>query len=60
MFHSMLYYGIMYFTVKKEVNHLIDIFKKDDYDCFKTEFTSKIPINTNVGNLTKKYLVKQT
>lgn len=48
----------MDFSLKKEANPLLTVFNKTDYDRFKAEFTTKIPISTYVGNTSKSYLAR--
>jgi hypothetical protein len=48
----------MDFTQRKVDNTLVKVFKKENYDRFKNEFTSKIPISVYIGNTTKKHLIR--
>ncbi|EPB90936.1 hypothetical protein HMPREF1544_02190 [Mucor circinelloides 1006PhL] len=55
---DLLYFRILDFSLKKEANPLLTVFNKTDYDRFKAEFTTKIPISTYVGNTSKSYLAR--
>ncbi|CAO3654900.1 unnamed protein product [Mucor hiemalis] len=53
----MLYFSILDSTVNKEINSLRTVFNETDYNRFKSELCSIIPLGTSVGNTTKKYLI---
>lgn len=46
----------MDFTVKKESDPLRTIFNKAEYNTFKDELTTKIPISTSAGNVSNRFL----
>ncbi|KAI7899826.1 uncharacterized protein BX663DRAFT_175385 [Cokeromyces recurvatus] len=55
---NLLYFRILDFSLKKEVNPLLTVFNETDYNRFKAEFTTKIPISAYAGNTSKRYLTR--
>ncbi|KAI8368734.1 hypothetical protein BD560DRAFT_424323 [Blakeslea trispora] len=53
-----LYKGFKQARPQKKAKPLLNVFNETDYNRFKAEFTTKIPISIYVGNTFKSYLAR--